>query len=72
MSVIMSRHNLGSGCGDPPPGPGPAPAKMRNPATPTTSLEQSREKNETLKNCCRIFVELMFTQVESFIKKSKN
>ena len=65
MSVIMSRHNLGSGCGDPP--PGPAPAKMRNPSTPTTSLEQSREKNETLKNCCRIFVELMFTQVESLI-----
>ena len=68
MSVIMNRHNLVSS--DPPSvssaSMGPSrPRPVTSVTSQLPSAEVTKEKSETLKNCLRVFVELLFTQAMS-------
>ena len=47
------------------------PNKQHNAFSKSPSLEETKEKTEKLKSCCRTFVELMFTQVNICTKKGK-
>ena len=45
------------------------PHKQHNAISKSSSSEETTEKTEKLKSCCRTFVELMFTQVNICNKK---
>ena len=61
MSVVMNRANFAS---EVIVSPGRFKSQISSPLPPPLMEPQHSEKTKTLKNCCRIFVELMFTQVK--------
>ena len=67
MSVIMTRHNNVSSDQSP---VTLVPVKFKTTTSQSPSIEQTKDNTETVKNCCRVFVELMFTQVNN--EQAKN
>ena len=45
------------------PGPGPGPGAGRISVRSKVSPEESQERTKALKNFCRVFIEMVFTQV---------
>jgi len=60
MSVIMSRHNNVPSDQSP---VSVVPVRLKTATSQSPSIEQTKDNAENVKNCCRVFVELMFTQV---------
>ena len=62
MSVIMSRHNNVPSDQSP---VSVVPVRLKTATSQSPSIEQTKDNAENVKNCCRVFVELMFTQVNN-------
>ena len=50
------------------PGSGPGPLAGRSSVRSKVSSEDSQERTKALKNFCRVFIEMVFTQVCNFIR----